>query len=53
MDQANTLVLRSKGSYKLLKISTGEIYYVIDTVVKNRLNTLMIMKMLQMRLINV
>ena len=31
MDQANTLVMRSKGSYKLLKISTGEIYYVIDT----------------------
>ena len=31
MYQANTLVLRSKGSYKLLKISTGEIYYVIDT----------------------
>lgn len=31
MDQAETLELRSSGSYKLLKINTGEIYYVIDT----------------------
>jgi len=31
MNQAETLLLRSTGSYNLLKISTGEIYYVIDT----------------------
>ncbi|HQL35109.1 MAG TPA: hypothetical protein PLG67_00785 [Bacillota bacterium] len=30
MDQVETLVLRSTGSYKLLKISTGEIYYIVD-----------------------
>ena len=30
MDQ-DTLILRSTGSYNLLKINTWEIYYVIDT----------------------
>lgn len=31
MDKAETLVLKNKGSFTLLKISIGEIYYVIDT----------------------
>jgi hypothetical protein len=36
MSQVDTILLKSTGSYNLIKISTGEIYYVIDTSGKKK-----------------